>query len=178
MNLEVARAVAPETNFKLGDNTVPWIAQTTGVSAGISYAMPRAFDSQSVNISYGFSNVTGELPFATAPLNPYDTPNIPTRGTLSTIHLGWGYSGSQGYLYSVGSERGFDIGASFDYADPAIGSDFSGFAAKFDFTTYYANPLLAHHVLALHVGGGMGGGDRRAGRGAFYVGGFQDISNT
>jgi hypothetical protein len=175
MSLEVARSVSPQTNFLLGSNTIPWIAQSTGVSAGIGYSMPRAFDSQSVNVSYGVSSVTGELPFQTAPLDPYDTPSIPTRGMLSSIHLGWSYSNAQSYLWSVSNEKGFDIGASFDYTDPAIGSDFSGFATRADFSTYLANPWIKHQVLALHVGGGMGGGER-AGQGAFYVGGFQDLN--
>jgi hypothetical protein len=173
-SVEVARSVSPQTNFKLGDNTVPWIAQNTGFVTGIGYGMPRAFDSQAVDLSYGVSSVQGELTFPSPQLNPYDTPSIPRRGLLSTIHLGWGYSNAQGYLYSVGSEKGFTMGASFDYADPAIGSDFGGFAARADLSTYLPNPFIAHHVLALHVGGGMGGGDR-AGRGAYYVGGFQDL---
>jgi hypothetical protein len=175
VSFEVVRSVQPETSFKLGDNTVPWVSQTTGVGVGLSKSLPRAFDSQSVNISYGFTNVQGELPFNSAPLDPYDTPNIPRRGWLSDIHLGWGYSNAQGYLYSVSNERGFDIGASFDWADPIIGSDFGGFAARGDFSTYLANPWIPHQVLALHAGGGMGGGDR-AGKGVYYVGGFQDLN--
>ena len=175
LNVEVARSVAPETSFKLGDNTVPWVSQTTGVGVGITYAMPRAFDSQSVDLAYGLSSVQGELPFGSAHLDPYDTPSIPTRGMLSDIHLGWGYSNAEGFIYSVGNERGFSIGTSFDWADPIIGSNFSGFTSRADFSTYVPNPLFAHHVLALHAGGGMGGGDR-AGRGVFYVGGFQDFS--
>jgi hypothetical protein len=136
--------------------------------------MPRAFDNQSVNLSYGFQKVQGVIPFDNAPLDPYDTPSIPRRGFLSSMHLGWGYSNAQGYLHSVGNERGFDMGASFDWADPILGSDFSGFATRADLSTYIANPWLRHHVLALHAGAGMGGGDR-GGRGVFYVGGFQDL---
>jgi hypothetical protein len=36
-------------------------------------------------------------------------------------------------------------------------------------------PWLQHHVVALHVAGGISGGDR-GGRGPFYVGGFQDLN--
>jgi len=48
---------------------------------------------------------------------------------LANIHLGWGYSNAQSFLYSIGAEKGFSIGANFDFTNPALGSDFDGFAA-------------------------------------------------
>ena len=174
VNASVFRQIAPETNYKLGDNTIQWIQQTLGATSGISYSLPRAFDSQSFNLSYSVASVSGELPTPTNQLNPYDTPSVPTRGMLGTLHFGWSYSNAQSYLWSVSNERGFNVGATFDMADPALGSDFTGYAATANLATYYTMPWLRHHVLALHVGGGASGGDR-GGRGPFYVGGFIDL---
>ena len=90
------------------------------------------------------------------------------------MHLSWVYSNTDGSLWSVGNEQGFDMSATLDLSEPYLGSEFSGFAATLNFGTYLRMPWLQHHVLALHAGGGMSGGNF-GGNGAFYVGGFQDI---
>jgi hypothetical protein len=174
VNMSVFRQITPSTNYSLGPNTVQWIQQTVGATTGISYSMPRAFDSQSVNLSYSIANVSGQLPLPASELNPYDLPSQPTRGMLGTVHVGWGYSNAESYLWSVGNEKGFDASVTFDVADPALASDFTGYAATANLATYLQMPWLRHHVLALHVGGGMGGGDR-AGQGPFYIGGYVDL---
>jgi hypothetical protein len=168
------RQITPQADFRLGDNTVQWIKETTGISTGVTYSMPRAFDSQSFRLSYSVARVAGALPFPASQLNPYDIPSVPTRGMLGSLHLGWSYSNAQGYLWSVGNERGFDLGVSLDVSDPALASDFTGYASAFNFATYLAMPWLSHHALALHAGGGVSGGNR-GGTGPFYVGGFIDL---
>jgi Tol biopolymer transport system component len=168
------RQIAPAGNYRLGGNVVTWIQETAGLTTDLFYSMPRAFDSQSFDISYSVARYAGEVPFPVAQLNPYDTPSIPTRGTLGTLHMGWGYSNAQGYTYSVGNEKGYSLSATFDLADQALASDFSGFAATFNLATYQLMPWFRHHALALHASCGMSGGDR-AGHGPFYVGGFVDL---
>jgi hypothetical protein len=174
VNVGFYRQISPQTNYQLGSNTVQWIQEQVGVSTGIGYSMPRAFDSQSFSLSYSVERVAGELPLPASQLNPYDIPSIPTRGMLGSIHLGWGYSNAQGYLWSIGNERGFQMSATFDMADPALASDFTGYAAQLNFATYLLMPWARHHALALHAGAGYGGGNR-GGRGPFYVGGFIDL---
>jgi hypothetical protein len=174
VSASVFRQIAPETNLKLGNGTVQWIQETAGATTALSIPRPRAFDSQSFALSYSFARVAGELPFPASRLNPYDTPSIPTRGYLGTLHLGWSYSNAEGYLYSVGNEKGITVGASFDVSDEALASDFTGFAAAFNFAAYQAMPWLRHHVLAFHAGGGLSGGNR-GGDGPFYLGGFLDL---
>jgi Tol biopolymer transport system component len=167
------RAIAPGTGYALGSNTIPWVTETVGATAAISYSLLGAFDTQSFALSYSAARVAGTLSLPAAQLNPYDTPTLPARGMLGTLHLGWSYSNAESYLWSVGPEKGFALGATFDLADPALASDFSGFSARFDFQTYLKMPWLKHHVLALHAGGGASGGNQ-AGVGSFYVGGFVD----
>ena len=168
------RQIAPQANYRLGDNTVQWIQETEGVSSAISYSMPRAFDGQSFALSYTAARVSGALPLPTSQLNPYATPSIPARGMLGTLHLGWGYSNAQGYLFSVGNEKGYSASATFDLADQALASDFEGFAATANLAAYYSMPWFRHHALALHASAGMSGGDR-GGHGPFYIGGFIDL---
>jgi hypothetical protein len=168
------RQITPETNLQLGSNTIQWIQENVGVTSGFSYSIPGAFDAQSFNLTYSFSRVGGTLPLPSADLDPYDTPSIPARSSLGTLHIGWGYSNAQSYLWSVGNEQGFGLSTTLDIADPMLASDSTGYAATFNFATYYAMPWLRHHVLALHVGGGASGGNN-GGRGPFYIGGFIDL---
>jgi hypothetical protein len=174
LNVGVYRQISPQTNYQLGNNTVQWIQEAVGVSTGLGYSMPRAFDSQSFSLSYSVERVAGQLPLPASELNPYDIPSIPTRGILGAVHLGWGYSNAQSYLWSVGNEHGFEMSATVDMADPALASEFTGYAAQLNFATYFLMPWAHHHALALHVGGGYGGGNL-GGRGPFYVGGFIDL---
>jgi hypothetical protein len=167
------RSISPGGGYAFGSNRISWIEEATGVATSISYSMPGPFDSQSFELSYAFARVAGELPIPVARLNPYDTPGIPGRGMLGALHLGWSYSNAESYLWSVGAEKGFSLGAAFDLADPALASDFSGYSARFDFSAYLQMPWLRHHSVALHAGGGASGGNR-AGLGSFYVGGFTD----
>jgi Tol biopolymer transport system component len=168
------RVITPESNYRLGSTTIAWVQQSVGVSTGISYSLPRAFDAQSFNLTYSVTNMSGRLPFPIANVNPYDTPVLPTsRGMLGSLHLGWAYSNAQSYLWSVGNERGFDLNTSFDVSDGALGSDFTGYAASASFATYIPMPWLSHHVLSLAASGGASGGSA-AGSGPFYIGGFVD----
>jgi hypothetical protein len=173
MNISAFRSISPNSNFELGNTAINYIQETTGVTTGLSYSLNRAFDSQSFSLTYSFARVGAQLPFP-ANANPYDTPSIPSRSNLGTMHVGWSYSNATGYLWSVGNEVGFAAGASLDLSDPALASDSTGYAANMGLGVYFPMPWLQHHTLALHAGGGASG-NNRGGRGPFYVGGFQDL---
>jgi hypothetical protein len=174
LGVNVFRQITPQGNYQLGGTTVAWIQEEAGASTGIGYSILHAYDSQSFNLTYGATRVAGELPLPADLLNPYNAPTLPGRGLLATLHLGWSYSNATGYLWSVANEIGFDVGATLDVSDPAIGSQFQGYAAQFNFATYLPIPWLQRHNLALHVGGGVSGGNM-GGQGPFYVGGFVDF---
>ena len=175
----VFRSIAPRGDFALGPNRPMWTEEAVGAETGVSYSMPTAYDAQSFALSYGVTRIGGELPFPASELNPYDTPSIPQRGVLASLHLGWSYSNAQSFLWSVGPEKGFAANAAVDVSDPAIASEFSGWAASANVASYYRMPWAQHHSLALHAGAGTGGGNL-GGNGLFYVGGFVDepIVNT
>ncbi|HEY5146120.1 MAG TPA: hypothetical protein VII82_05110 [Polyangiaceae bacterium] len=174
MSISAFRTITPQSNYQLGGTTIPWVAETVGATTALSYSMPRAFDSQSFSLSYSFARVGGTLPLPASSLDPYDTPTIPGRTSLGTMHLGWAYSNAQSFLWGVGNESGFSVGTSLDLSDPALASDSTGYAATIGFSTYFAMPWFQHHALALHVSGGASG-NNRGGRGPFYVGGFVDL---
>ena len=75
--------ITPATNYQLGGTTVPWVQETVGATTALGYSMPRAFDSQSFNLSYSFARVGGSFRSRRA-LDPYGTPSIPARGMLGT----------------------------------------------------------------------------------------------
>jgi hypothetical protein len=175
LSLHLYRQITPGTGYQLGNNYKPtWVQEQVGVETGVSYSMPRAFDSQSFALSYSFSRVGGNLPTPVSKLDPYETPQVPTRGVVGLVHLGWSYSNAEQFLWSVGPEKGFSAGAGFDLTDPALASDFHGYDVTFNLAAYFSMPWLRHHALGLHASGGTSGGGW-LGRGLFYVGGFVDL---
>jgi hypothetical protein len=173
VNLHLYRYITPRTD----DNLVSqWILETAGVETGIGYSLPRAFDSQSFSLTYSYARLAGSIPTPASQLDPYDTPSLPTqgvRGSIGFLHLGYAYSNAEGFLYSVGNEKGFSLSGELDVTNPILASDYTGFSANFNFETYLKMPWLKHHVLALHAGAGMSGGNY-PGQGVFYIGGYVD----
>jgi hypothetical protein len=173
VGLSLFRQIVPGT-YPLGGGSAQWVQETVGGTTNIAYSIPGAFDSNSFALSYSVARIGGQVEPPLDRLNPYDTPSFPTRGMLGALHLGWSYSNAQSFLWSVGGESGFSVGTSVDVADPILASDFSGYAASFNFTQYLTMPWLRHHSLALHGGGGASGGNE-GGQGPFHVGGFIDL---
>ncbi len=175
LGIHAFRSIAPRGGYQLGQNYKPtWTQESLGLQTGVGWGLPGPFDAQSGSITYTMARLGGDLPVPKDKLDPYETPQFPTRGLLGSLDFSWGYSNAQRYLWSIGPEDGFSLGTSFDVTHPDLGSEFSGFAAQADFTTYFTMPWLRHHSLALHGGGGVSAGNF-PGRGPFYVGGFVDL---
>lgn len=176
LSIGVSRTLTPQQGgYQLGSNYQPlYVQENTGISTSASYSLPGAFDGQSVSLSYSATRVAANLPAPVNKLDPYETPQFPQRGFVSDLHLGWGYSNAQSFLWSVAGEKGFSLSANIDATHPELGSDYSAFAATVDFTTYHVMPWLQHHSLALHAGAGSAAGSF-PGHGPFYVGGFVDL---
>lgn len=168
------RAIAPRGGYGFGRYKPTVTQESTGVASTLSYSVPRAYDSHTFVVSQSVSRVGVDLPVPVDKLDPYETPALPGRGLASALHLGYQFSNAERYLWSVGPERGFSFSAGVDWTDPTLGSDFTGFATNFDFSTYLLMPWLRHHSLGLHAGGGTSGGGF-PGRGAFFVGSFVDL---
>ncbi len=175
VGLNAYRSIAPHAGYSLGQNYKPaYIQEAVGVSSGIAYSLPGAFDGQSVSATYAVTRLGSLLPNSTGHIDPYETPSIPATGTLGTLSLGWGYSNAQRFLWSIGPEKGFSLSANLDFTNPALASDFTGFAASTSFAAYTTMPWLQHHSLGFHASGGTSGGNF-PGHGPYYVGGFVDL---
>jgi outer membrane protein assembly factor BamA len=172
--VSVFRSIAPRTGIAIGDYKPTVIQETAGFASTVAYTIPRAFDTSSFVLTHSISRVAVDLPLPADKLDPYDTPNIPATGFASNVHLGYSFTNAENYLFGVGPEGGVSFNVAVDFTHPDLGSDFEGFVADADFTTYFRMPWLAHHTLAAHVGGGTSGGSF-PGRGAFFVGSFVDL---
>lgn len=169
------RTIAPRAGFQIGPDFRPTVVQeTTGLASSLVFNRLRAFDTSSFVITQSVSRIGADYRFPIERLDPYETPVVPARGVSSALHLGYAYTNAERYLWGVGPERGWSLSAAVDITDPVMGSDFAGFAANADVTTYWLMPWLSHHALALHAGSGTSGGTF-PGRGAFFVGGFVDL---
>jgi hypothetical protein len=168
------RTITPRGGYSIGSYKPIVVQENAGIASTLVYSQPRPFDARSYVITHTLSRVGAELPMPIDKLDPYETPVFPARGLASTLHLAYSYTNAERYLWSVGPERGFSFSMAFDLTDPVIGSQFSGFAANADFSTYLLMPWAKHHSLALHAGGGTSGGNF-PGRGAFFIGGYVDL---
>ncbi len=175
VSLHGYRHIQPGSGFQLGPNYAPsYVEEVVGADTGISYTKASAFDAQSFGLTYSVSRLGADYVFPTSEVTPWNTPSLPQRGVLASINLGWSYSNAEQFLWSVGPEKGFTVGANLSVSDPALASEFTGYSASFNLETYFLMPWLQHHSLALHVGGGTSGGNL-GGHGLFYVGGFVDL---
>lgn len=173
--MRVFRSLAPRAGFQFGDSYKPTLVEeNVGLETSLSYSLPRAYDGQNFAVSYTYSRVATEIAYPIDRINPYDTPAFPRKGMFGALHFGWAYSNVERYMWSVSNEKGFAVSAALDWADSWLASDFSGYALTAHFTTYQQMPWKHHHVLALHAGGGTGGGNMGT-RGLYYVGGFLDF---
>lgn len=175
MGLRAYRTLIPRGGYQLGQEfRPPWVQETVGAESNVVVPRPRAFDGQTFALSYGFANVTGDFTRPESRLDPYETPVYPNLNLLGTLSVGWSYSNAQRFLWSIGAERGFSVGANLTLTDPWLGSEFRGFATSFDVNSYWLMPWFRHHSLALHAGAGTSAGTL-PGRGVFFVGGLVDL---
>jgi hypothetical protein len=168
------RVVNPQSSgYGIGPYQPIWIQEETAIETGLNYTYNRAFDSQNFAVTYTFGRIAGNLPYPVHGAEPSAAPTFPARGLNGVLHLGWSYSNAESFLWSVGNEKGFSMGVGFDLANPELASQFTGYDATINFSTYLKMPWLQHHVLALHAEGGISGGGF-LGQQLFYVGGFVD----
>ena len=172
--LRASNTISPRDDFKLGERKIPWVENQYTVSADIAYSKPRAFDGQQFALSYSATQYSADLEVQKQNLDPYEKPSIPRRGFLGSLHLGWGYSNVESYLWGTGPEKGFTASASINITDKWLASDLSGITADASIATYVKMPWLSHHTLAIRAAGGTSAGDL-ASRSPFYVGGYVDV---
>ncbi len=176
LNFSAFRVITPGSGYSLnGTDQISFVEEQIGIETGASYTLPRPFDSQSFSVTYTFERTAANLPEPVKQLDPYATPTQPTLGYVGAVHLGWSYSSTEQFLWSVSAERGITAGVGIDLSDGLLASQYSGFDATANLGTYLLMPWLKHHVLALHGSVGTSAG-YYPGQGLFYVGGLADLN--
>jgi hypothetical protein len=173
LGISLYRSISPSGGLTIGSYTPRIVVEQMGATTGLAYSLPRAFDSLSFSAYYNFARIGWNLNVPASAYDPYAVPSYPGRGLVGYASLNFSYSNAEGYLHSIGAERGFSMSASVNLADPWLGGQFSGYQASTQLGTYFRMPWLAHHALALHASLGTSGGGY-PGLGSFYVGGYVD----
>jgi hypothetical protein len=176
LSFHVYRTITPGSGYSLnGSNQISFVAEQAGFESGASFSLPRAFDNQSFSVTYSFQRTAANLSAPVSQFDPYGTPSFPNRGYVGVAHVGWSYSNTEQYLWSVSPESGIAMGAGVDVSDGILASQYKGYDASANFAAYLKIPWLRHHVLGLHASAGTSGGGY-PGQGQFYVGGFDDLN--
>lgn len=155
--------------YVVGETATPTIAQTTGLSTGVSIGLPGDNEAQVASLSYTVAETYQELPLP--PPDPYSAlGREPFRGLLALMHLGYGYSNVESSSYAISKERGFELSFGFDYGGRMLGSSIDVTSLSATATGYVTMPWLRHHVLAAALSGGTGSGTY-----PFSIGGYADV---
>ncbi len=173
LQLSGFRSSTPRNDYRYSDQQPPIVEHLTGASTGVWLYAPGDAEAQFVALSYTVAEFAQKLPL-TSP-DPYAAlPNDPHRGFLGLLHLGYSYSNAESSTYAISNERGFQLSLGADYADRVLGSDTSLISVSGTATGSLLMPWARHHVLAVALSGGSGGGTYPR-RGLFAVGGYADV---
>lgn len=144
----------------------------TGMSTGVSLFAGGDNENQHLALSYTVANFDTRFPLDNP--DPYAARPVERhRGLLGLLHLGYSYSNAETTSYAISNERGFQLSVGTDYADRVLGSETSVYSFSATATGYLLMPWLRHHVVALALSGGTGGGTYPR-RGLFTIGGYAD----
>ncbi len=170
------RSAAPRDDYRIGEEAISVVEHQTGVTTGVSYAVPGDGEAQNVSLSYTLALIDHDAPLGDD-LDPYaPVPSEPDSGLIGDIRLGYDFSNATATSDSISLERGFRLGVGADFADPAWGSEYTLTAFSGEFAAYVPMPWFRHHVLALGLSGGIAMGTYVARSGLYYTGGFVDTA--
>ncbi len=160
---------------------LPWVQESAGLETSASLPFPSTFAARSATLAASFVRVAGEPASATLPFDPFNRPLVPFEGHVASLRAAFDYRRTQGFLHSVGAERGQALSLGGMVAHGLVGSSRAGYAVTASGSQYV--PLvevasaLQHHTLALHASGGTSDGEY-PGPGAFSLGGFTAVPLT
>jgi hypothetical protein len=169
----VFRSAALREDYRFGEAARPVKEHQLGVTTGIGYGVPGAFDGQGVALSYTLAYWNHERPIDEA-VNPNTPiPVEPPSGMIGIVRLAYVYSNLSASALAISPERGLRLDVAGDFADRAWGSEDTLTAFSGSLRGYLLMPWLRHHVLALALSGGASIGSY-ARYGAYSTGGFAD----
>jgi hypothetical protein len=176
ITINLFHGVAPRGGLVIAGEPEEWIERAVGGDIGVRYSFPRAFNSESVSLSYRLSYLDNVESIDGGRLDPNDPPPLlPQEGLLAGLRAGWTWSDVVRTAWDVTPSEGRRITLGLSVSHPLLGSQFTAVSGSWSITQYVENPLIEHHVLSLRYSGGLSGGDLGR-RGLFSLGGFPDVS--
>lgn len=177
LGVSVSRVVRPRGGYFVGGQETLYDETDYGMGTSISYGLSRAFVSQSVSLSYSADFLSAKLPFP-RDVSPYATTGqLPNEGYLGTLRASYSLSTTDGSRTAPGAISGSSLSLSAVYGGEATGSDSSLYGFEVDTSTFVEMPWPGFHVVALRASGGIVAGSY-AGRGFYYVGGYDLVNNS
>jgi hypothetical protein len=175
LNWGVGRALARRSGLVVNgvDRGYDEDAWTFGTS--VSLPLYRdVVDTSDLSFSYNLAytrNVSGVPPPTPSDLQLL----LPETGRIAGFAVNWSYQNLRRYTYSVSPEDGRELSLSLSLGAPAVGSQYTVYAATWRYAEYVRIPwpsrFLRGHVLQLAYSGGISGGELRR-RGLYYLGGY------
>jgi hypothetical protein len=183
LRLRAYRSVDAGSGYRVGRQTPTWVAERVGGESEVSMSFPGRFDAHTVALTYDASYVHayGGLPDFARYVDPNEAPpTFPFQGWLAGLRLTWSYSWVRRYTYSISPQEGVSLFATMRVSDEFLGSAVGSVDASFGGSVYVPMPWgvdRQRHVLAMHLGMGIGVSDRGE-RGIYGLGGFPALNPT
>jgi len=177
LRLRAFRTVDAGGVYRVGRRTPTWVAERVGGESEVSLVFPGRFDAHTVALTYdaAWVRASGGLPELGRYLDPNEAPPVvPFQGWVAGLRATWWYARSQRYAYSLSAQEGVNLFATARVSDAILGSAVGSVEFSAGASAYVPMPWgvdRRRHILALHLGGGVGTTDRGE-RGIFSLGGF------
>ncbi|MBI5516784.1 MAG: PD40 domain-containing protein [Deltaproteobacteria bacterium] len=181
LRMHAYRTVEPGTGYRVGRTTVPWVAERLGGETELSVGFPGFFEGHTLSLAYEayWQRALGGLPDLAGRLDPSEAPpSFPFQGFQAGLRGTWFFNRSQRYAYSITQQQGFNAQVSVRVQDALLGSSTGSVDVSAGMNVYVPMPWshnLRRHILAVHLGLGIGTADRGE-RGVFSLGGFPNFS--
>lgn len=173
LQLSGFRSSTPRNDYEYSERRPPIVEHLTGVTTGIGSVAPGDNEPQRVALSYTVAEFAQRLPLGLP--DPYaPLPREPHRGLLGLLHLGYSYSNVESTTHAISAERGLQLSVGTDFADRVLASETTVASFSATLSGYLSLPWAAHHVLAVALSGGTGGGTYPR-SGLFSIGGYADV---
>ena len=158
---------------RIGDEFKTYRQTDWYAAATLGIPLLRTRYSFLTSFSYAFDRFHGgiEGPWEHDPGGP--VPYIPRSGQLGSLAASVAFDDTESFGYSVTTEKGWRLSSEVKVSTPFLGSNWTEYQVSWRATRFTPMPWLSHHVLMLHLRGGIAGGRDEYLR-RFSVGGYPD----
>lgn len=175
MDLGVSRSLEHRGGLIIDGKDLGWDADIWSIGTAIGLPILRhLIESSDLVFSYDWSRVRSlTTPPPIDPSSPI--PQYPETGTTAGFGTSWSYSNARRFHYSISTEMGRTLSLSLGVGTRALGSAHEVFSASWSYNEWVPIPwrsrFFRNHVLWLHYGGGVSGGESGH-HPQFFLGGY------